>query len=703
MKKRKGFRAGTSSIRLDYRSGGLVSKEGNRLKANVGYGAITYPAGINFSNFDAAAFNAAMEKNFANIKIDPKTTPGTPEYNEAQSKIKGTPQYREAQQMAKEADVNKIRNQLEQEAAGRGTTIGTMPVQTLASKAREGDIASNTGQLGSVEKVSGTTAETQAPEQVSTIQDTATVAQPETLTTQQISDVDTVTATPTQAAVGTVSDQSLTAKTDVTSVPTITGVDVDVKEGALTNRIVAQMSPEAVAQAAQVSGLDVRRVTRAKEELRTAGIDELTISQLGNDPTTLEAKLMDLTDKDRGLVAGLPEEALVSTQMNTLLEGIEQGTIPTWAKPAVAQVDALLAQRGLEASSVGRDALLNTIIQSALPLAQQNAQAIQSSLAQERGIEAQVAIKEAEFKQQTALTNANNVFQLDLAQFSADQQTALSNSKFLQTVSLTEASNDQQAAIQNAVLLSQQNLTQATLDQQRLINNSKAFLQIDMANLNNEQQSRIIESQQRQQTLLSNQAAQNAAKQFNATSVNQMNQFMLSLAQDTNKFNTTQQNAIKQFNVTQQNAAAARDAQRTFDLTKFNTGIRNQIEQFNITVENNKKEFNARNSLAIAQSNAQWRRQVATADTAAVNAAAEQATKMNFELTAQAQQALWQDMRDQAHNLFTASRKDKDIVAQLTADFLSGSYANKESMQNSLKVLKDVVTNLTDYSVNTYI
>ena len=46
---------------------------------------------------------------------------------------------------------------------------------------------------------------------------------------------------------------------------------------------------------------------------------------------------MNLTDKDRGLVAGLPEEALVSTQMNTLLTGIEQGTVPAWARPAVAQ------------------------------------------------------------------------------------------------------------------------------------------------------------------------------------------------------------------------------------------------------------------------------------------------------------------------------------------------------------------------------
>ena len=63
-------------------------------------------------------------------------------------------------------------------------------------------------------------------------------------------------------------------------------------------------------------------------------------------------------------------------------------------------------------------------------------------------------------RQQTALQNAGNVFQMDMAQFSADQQTALSNSKFLQTVSLTEASNDQQAAIQNAVIATQVNIAE---------------------------------------------------------------------------------------------------------------------------------------------------------------------------------------------------------------------------------------------------
>ena len=624
--KKKYKRAGTTSERQDYRKGGLVG-DSKRVKVyggGGGYGpsfSSQYSAALagnipDFSGMDFSGLsiptnapapkpeqppapsifepaqatqgqelvtpqtqsnNTTIVQGQSSIGVgDVGTTAGEPKVNILGQSIGGTTM---SEGTLKPEDVDRKRKDLELQAAGRGIQTTPMQVKTLTGQVTGGELEPGTGDLGGVQTITGTTGQGQAPEQVTTAAPTQ-AAQPQQVAPAQIGAVETVTTQPTQAAVGTVSDKSVAEKVDVSTVPTITGVNVDIKEGALTDRVVAQMSPEAVAQAAQVNGLDVRRVTRAKEELRNAGIDEITIAELGNDPAALENRLMNLTDKDRGLVAGLPEEALVSTQMNTLLAGIEQGTVPTWARPAMAQVDAILAQRGLEASTVGRDALLNTIIQSALPIAQSNAQAIQTSLAQERATEAQVAIKDAEFRQQTALTNANNVFKLNLAQFSADQQTALANSKFLQTVSLVESNNDQQAVIQNAALLSQANLAQATVDQQRQINNAKAFLQMDMANLNAEQQTNVLNAQQIQQTALSNAAAQNAAKQFNATSENQVNQFMATLAADTEKFNTTQMNAIQQFNASQANAAAARDSQRNFDLEKFNTGIKNQIEHF---------------------------------------------------------------------------------------------------------------------------
>ena len=68
--------------------------------------------------------------------------------------------------------------------------------------------------------------------------------------------------------------------------------------------------------------------------------------------------------------------------METLLAGLEDGETPVWARAAVAAVEQKMAARGMTASNVARDALFNAIIVSAMPMAQQNAQALQQRAAQ---------------------------------------------------------------------------------------------------------------------------------------------------------------------------------------------------------------------------------------------------------------------------------------------------------------------------------
>ena len=787
MEKREGLRAGISSIRQDYRSGGLVSKEGPRLQFNTG--SLVKTKQQFYSDYEKenprraggggmagararAAYATAQEKAYSDylgeiaegIGFTSTQDKGSfsTEYTKTAGKRPSARNYRGTQRwdaglnqayanyqqryvddlsaalaaknkevaesnaaargggmlgtigktikeakgetaMVSNAEIDERRRQLEEEAAGRGVTMPKPAFKTVEQTVGRaavdaGNIKAGTGDINQTITADEFTTAAPRTEQVSEVATPDQVVAPTVAPTQTMTPA-TTTAAGITAATGDVSEAAQVGDVNIERITPIEGVDVTPVAGAITERVVAKMSPEAVAQAAEISGVDVRRVTRAKEELRTAGIDALTIAQLGNDPKALEAKLMDLTDEQRGLVQGLPQDALVSNQMDALLKGVEEGSIPTWAKPAVAAVDQILASRGLEASTVGRDALLNVIIQNALPIAQQNAQAIQASIAQERGIEAQIAVEQAKLNQQTALQNAKNVFQLDLAQFSGDQQTALANSKFLQTVSIANATNDQQAVIQNAAILSQTNLAQASIDQQRQINNAKAFLSMDLANLTNTQQANVLRSQQEQQILLSNQAAENAAQQFNATSENQRNQFMATLAADIEKFNTNQMNLIKQFNVTQANTAEARNVQREVDIAKFNTTTQNQIEQFNAAIESNRLEFNAKNEMAIAQSNAQWRRQINTADTAAANAATEIAAKQNFDLTAQAQANLWQDMRDQAGYLYDRTLQDQNIAAKLTAEFLAGQYTDNKALSNSFKVMSDMITELTSYTV----
>ena len=505
------------------------------------------------------------------------------------------------------------------------------------------------------------------------MENVSTVKTPEPVVASKMT-ADTITEEVTVNAAQTeMKDDAIAKAVGVDRVAPVEGAEVEIEPGALAQRVVGTLSEEAKASAAQVAGTSLARITRAKKQLRNAGLSEEDITNLGNDPEDLEARLTDFTEQQRGVIAGLPKEALVSNQMDSLLSGMENGEIPTWARPAVASVEAMLARRGLSASSVGRDNLFNAIIQSAVPIAQSNAQAIQQSVAQQKSIEAKVEIENAKMRQQTALSNADKVFNLNMAQFSADQQTELSNSKFLQTVSIVEANNEQKAAIQNAVLMSQANIAEASLDGQRRIQNAKNFLALDMANLSNQQQANVLQAQQEQQRMLSNQAATNAARQFNAASENQTQQFMANLNLQMEQFNSQQLNASQQFNVQQANAAEARRAGREADINKANAAILNQTKQFNQQMEFNREQFNTSNALAIQQSNVEWRRRANLADTAAQNAINQENVKMSFGLTSAAQSFLWQELRDQADYNFrwandTATRKVQAMIAAASAE-----------------------------------
>ena len=545
--------------------------------------------------------------------------------------------------------------------------------------------------------VVGSTATPVGPEAVTEVQDTAQVSPPEELRAAQMEAAQVTESPEVVAARSEVRDESLAKAAKVDRVAPIEGAEVDIPEGALAGRVVGTISEGAKAAAAVNAGTSLARITRAKKQLSQAGLTESQINEIGNDPVLLEDRLADFSEEERGIIEGLPQEALVSTQISGLLEGIENGTIPPWASPAVAQVEQMLAARGLSASSVGRDSLLNTIIQAALPIAQSNAQAIQQSVAQQKDIEFKTAEANAQRLQQTALKNADNVFKMNMAQFSADQQTALFNSKFLQTVGLTEANFDQQATVQNAVLLSQANLAEADFYQKSQIQNAQAFLQTDMANLNAEQQSNVLRAQQDQQRLLSNQAAENAARNANMVSDNQMQQFSANLNFQTKQFNAQQTNAMKQFNANAKNAAAARDANRTADLNKFNAQLATQVEEFNSQQDFARNQWNAQNSAAVEASNVEWRRKINTVNTAAQNQVNMQNAMNAFNLSSQSLSFLWQELRDEADFDFRSSENAKAQITQLRATAIANEAALAEKSRSSLdqvvQVVEGMITN----------
>ena len=576
------------------------------------------------------------------------------------------------------------------QAASRGEVPETAVIPDAQQVST--DIPTTTTTMAEPTTVSATQAEQVAPETVTT-GDVTTAQTPQEIQAAQMRATTVTPDAQVQAATGQVSTDAIAQAAGVERIDPTQSATIDIPEGALTERVIGTLSEGAKSTAVMNVGSSLSRITRAKKQLANAGLSDADITELGNDPETLEASLADFSEEQRGIIEGLPEEALVSNQLDSLLKGIEEGEIPTWARPAVASVESMLAQRGMEASTVGRDALFNAIITSAMPMAQSNAQAIQQSVGQQRTIEAQEAEANAARGQQTALTNASNVFQMNMAQFSSDQQIALSNSKFLQTVGITDATMDQQTIIQDAALMSQANLTEADFNQRTQIQNAQAFLQMDLTNLSNNQQANVLKAQQNQQRVLSNQAAQNAASQFNAASENQTNQFMSNLQAQMNQYNASQMNAMEQFNATQDNAAAARDAQRQADLNKFNAQLVTQVDQFNSQQDFARNQWNAQNAAAVEASNVQWRRQANTINTAAQNQINMQNAQNAYGMTMQSQSFLWQELRDQADFDFRAFQNEENRKAQIISTAMANEGKSGEVYDNYLSNLLSNLSN----------
>ena len=194
-------------------------------------------------------------------------------------------------------------------------------------------------------------------------------------------------------------------------------------------------------------------------------------------------------------------------------------------------------------------------------------------------------------------------------------------------------------------------------NQQAAVVNAQSYLQMDMANLSNVQQANLQNLHANQQTLLSDNAARNAALQFNATSQNQVNQFYDSINTNLQTQNAQRSDAMAQYNNAEANKVAALNAKNATALADANAQRETAINQFNKTLEDARARFNVENQRVIDQSNAVWRRSINTANTTAANAANETNAMNLLNLSNFAMSGLWQQWRDEASWVQTSSQK----------------------------------------------
>ena len=184
--------------------------------------------------------------------------------------------------------------------------------------------------------------------------------------------------------------------------------------------------------------------------------------------------------------------------------------------------------------------------------------------------------------------------------------------------------------------------------QQAAITNANSYFQMDMQNLSNSQQASLQNLNVRQAFLLSDQAASNAARQFNATSENQVNQFYSNLSAQINEQNAARSDAMNQFALAENNKISAINSQNQIAVEKANADRAQVLNQFNATVENQRQQFNQQNQRVIDQSNVEWRRTINTANTTITNAANQLNAQNLLNLSNFALSALWQGWRDEA-------------------------------------------------------
>jgi len=342
--------------------------------------------------------------------------------------------------------------------------------------------------------------------------------------------------------------------------------------------------------------------------------------------------------------------ASVQDELAGLMSQFEGGETPAWAAGSMRKASQMLAERGLGASSMAGQAVIQAAMEAALPIAQ-----IDTANKQQMALfkaEQRAKFLQMDFDQdfQAKVINAAKVSDIANMNFTAEQQIALENSRAANTMELQNLSNEQALVMAEAAALSQLDTQNLNNRQQAEVQNAQNFLQVDMANLSNEQQTALFKQQSLVSSILSDQAAANAALQFNATSENQTNQFFANLSSSVNQFNAAQMNAMKQFNADEVNS-----------LLEFNSALQNQREM-----------FNAQNYLVVAQANAQWRQNLATINTSAANASNMEYAKNVNNITQAGLDEIWQRERDLLSMAFQSSEntlaRNNSIMLQKLAN-----------------------------------
>lgn len=434
-----------------------------------------------------------------------------------------------------------------------------------------------------------------------------------------------------QAQQGTISDQAQ-AKA-VTQEPTTTAVSgVTAAQG----------------EAAQVGAIPTRTVQEG--ELITGG------------PTVDQAKIEQTLSKTKAEQGVVTEEMTVQGQLNKMLANFDAGSPPPWAAATMRAATAQLAARGLGASSLAGQAVIQAALEAATPIATADAKVFEqmglTNLSNRQQTAMILAQQRAtflgqEFDQtfQTKVLNAAKISDIANKNFDAQTTVALENARLVNSMNIANLSAANAVVLAKAAQIA--NLETTNLNNRQLVavENAKNFLQMDMKNLDNRQQTAIFKAKTIADAIVSDAGYENAARITNVTNKLEADKLNATLAQAAETFNATETNKINTFNA---NAA-------------------NDISKFNAEQQNKREEFNANMATQINVANAKLLAEVSVANTAAINAANAVNAKNATDLSAQVYAQQSQTYRDLLEQSWKTGESTKDRITEIAKATLTAN------------------------------
>ena len=243
----------------------------------------------------------------------------------------------------------------------------------------------------------------------------------------------------------------------------------------------------------------------------------------------------------------LDERATTAFQLEQLFTG--QGNFTTLFAEPVRQATNRMLSRGLGASSMAAAAIIQSVIESGIPIAREDAQRYA-------------------------------------------------------TIQLQNLSNKQQTVLANAAVYAAMDQTNVGVRLQAQIQNAQNFLAIDTTNLTNLQQEEVLNQQAHNQFLLSDQAAENAMEQLNVQTEAQTDQFFSQLGVQVRENNANRESAVEQFNAGQANTLEVFNAKQKDLRERYNSELQAQIQASNVQHRRRITLQNTANQMIVNEVNA---------------------------------------------------------------------------------------------------